>query len=53
MRAISSEDKGVTTLVVKSDIPKEQEEIFRNRFPEALKRIKALAEMKIKIKGGV
>ena len=48
-----SEDKGVTTLVVKSDIPKEQEEIFRNRFPEALKRIKALAEMKIKIKGGV
>lgn len=45
-----SEDKGVTTLVVKSDIPKEQEEIFRNRFPEALKRIKALAEMKNKIK---
>lgn len=40
-----SEDKGVTTLVVKSDIPKEQEEIFGKRFPEALTWLKTLAEI--------
>ena len=34
----------VTTLVVKIDVPAEQEETFKIRFPRALKRIKALAE---------
>ncbi|MFZ2942384.1 MAG: hypothetical protein WA088_02255 [Latilactobacillus curvatus] len=39
-----SEKKGVTTLIVKIDVPQEQEETFRIRIPEALERIKTLAE---------
>ena len=35
---------GITTLTVKTDVPKEQEETMRNRFPIALKRVKILAE---------
>jgi hypothetical protein len=35
---------GVTTLIVKTDIPKDQEETMRSRFPIALKRVKVLAE---------
>ncbi|MGA9517741.1 MAG: hypothetical protein WBV27_03030 [Trichococcus sp.] len=39
-----SEKNGVTTLIVKIDVPQEQEETFRIRVPEALERIKSLAE---------
>lgn len=39
-----AEKKGVTTLIVKTDVPEEQEETFRIRIPEALDRIKTLAE---------
>lgn len=39
-----SEKNGVTTLIVKIDVPQEQEETFRIRIPEALERIKTLAE---------
>ncbi|MEN6594501.1 MAG: hypothetical protein ABFC31_06090 [Clostridiaceae bacterium] len=39
-----TEKNGVTTLVVKTDVPQEQEEIFQIRFPKALERIKTLAE---------
>jgi GAF domain-containing protein len=38
------EKNGVTTLIVKTDVPQEQEEIFNIRFPRALERIKTLAE---------
>lgn len=39
-----AEKKGVTTLIVKTDVPEEQEETFRIRIPEALERIKTLVE---------
>lgn len=39
-----TEKNGVTTLIVKIDIPQEQEETFNIRFPKALERIKTLAE---------
>ena len=39
-----SEKNGVTTLIVKTDVPDEQEETFSIRIPEALERIKTLAE---------
>ncbi|WP_106449259.1 hypothetical protein [Trichococcus alkaliphilus] len=39
-----SEKNGVTTLIVKTDVPEEQEETFSIRIPEALERIKTLAE---------
>ncbi len=39
-----TEKNGATTLIVKTDIPQELEEIFNIRLPRALKRIKALAE---------
>ena len=39
-----TEKNGVTTLIVKSDIPQEQEETFNIRFPKALERIKTLSE---------
>lgn len=39
-----TEEKGVTTLIVKFDVPLEQEETFNIRFPRALERIKILAE---------
>lgn len=39
-----AEKKGVTTLIVKTDVPQEQEETFRIRIPKALARIKTLAE---------
>lgn len=39
-----TENEGATTLVVKTDVPQEQEETFRIRLPKALERIKALAE---------
>ena len=39
-----TEKNGVTTLIVKTDIPQEQEETFNIRFPKALERIKTLAE---------
>ena len=39
-----SEKNGVTTLIVKIEVPQEQEETFRIRIPEALERIKTLAE---------
>lgn len=38
------EENGVTTLIVKTDVPAEQEETFNVRFPQALMRIKTLAE---------
>ena len=44
MRFISSEINGVTTLLVKMEVPIEQEETIRIRFPEALKRLKELTE---------
>lgn len=40
---------GVTTLIVKTDVPQEQEETFKIRFPRALEGIKTLAEKKISI----
>jgi uncharacterized protein YndB with AHSA1/START domain len=39
-----TEVDGVTTLTVEFDVPTEMEEIFTDRFPKALERIKALAE---------
>ena len=39
-----TEKNGVTTLIVKTDVPQEQEETFNIRFPKALERIKTLAE---------
>ena len=39
-----SEKNGVTTLIVKTDVPHEQEETMINRFPRALERVKTLAE---------
>jgi hypothetical protein len=39
-----AEKDGVVTLIVKTDVPKEQEETFNIRVPRALERIKALAE---------
>ena len=39
-----TEKNGVTTLIVKIDVPQEQEETFNTRFPKALERIKTLAE---------
>lgn len=41
-----TEKNGVTTLIVNTDVPQEQEETFNIRFPRALERIKELAEMK-------
>jgi len=38
------EKQGVTTLIIKTDVPQEQEETFNNRIPRALERIKTLAE---------
>ncbi|PKM64923.1 MAG: hypothetical protein CVU96_00410 [Firmicutes bacterium HGW-Firmicutes-20] len=38
------EENGITTLIVKTDVPSEQEETFNVRFPLALERVKALAE---------
>ena len=38
------ETDGVTTLIVKTDVPQEQEETFNTRFPKALERVKTLAE---------
>ena len=38
------EKNRVTTLIVKTDIPEEQEETFNIRLPKALERIKTLAE---------
>ena len=39
-----TEKNGVTTLIVKTDVPQEQEETFNTMFPRALERIKTLAE---------
>jgi hypothetical protein len=38
------EENGITTLIVKTDVPAEQEETFNVRFPQALMRVKTLAE---------
>jgi hypothetical protein len=38
------EEYGITTLIVKTDVPAEQEETFSVRFPLALERVKNLAE---------
>jgi uncharacterized protein YndB with AHSA1/START domain len=38
------EENDVTTLIVKINVPKEQEETFNVRLPKALERIKTLAE---------
>ena len=43
-----AETDGVTTLTVKTDVPREQEETFNTKFPRALERVKNLAEIKIK-----
>ncbi|MDF2557258.1 MAG: hypothetical protein K0R71_1086 [Bacillales bacterium] len=39
-----TEKNGVTTLIVKTDVPQELEETFTIRLPRALERIKTLAE---------
>lgn len=39
-----AENNGVTTLIVKTDVPQEQDETFNIRFPRALERIKTLTE---------
>ena len=39
-----TEKDGMTTLTVKTDVPYEQEETFNARLPEALERLKTLAE---------
>ena len=39
-----TEKNGITILIVKTDVPQEQEETFNIRFPKALERIKTLAE---------
>lgn len=38
------EKNGVTTLIITTDLPEEQEETFQIRLPKALERIKTLAE---------
>ena len=40
------EKNNIINLIVKIDVPPEQEETFRVRFPKALKRVKILAEKK-------
>ena len=40
------EKNGITNLTVKIDVPPGQEEIFKDRFPKALERVKILAEKK-------
>ncbi len=40
------EEDGVTTLSVEFDVPTELEEIFKDRMPKALERVKVLAEKK-------
>jgi hypothetical protein len=42
---VLAETDGVTTLTVKTDVPREQEETFIIRFPRALERVKNLAEI--------
>ena len=39
-----TEQKGITTLTVKTEVPPELEEIFTIRLPKASERIKTLAE---------
>ena len=39
-----AEKNGVTELIVKTDVPQEQEETLNIRFPKALERIKTLTE---------
>lgn len=39
-----TEKNGITTLIVKTDVPQEQEEAFHSIFTRALERIKTLAE---------
>lgn len=39
-----AEKCGVTTLIVKTDVPKEMEEMFNVRLPKVMERIKVLAE---------
>jgi uncharacterized protein YndB with AHSA1/START domain len=39
-----TEENGVTSLIIISDVPQEQEETFNNRFPKALDRLKTLVE---------
>jgi len=39
-----TENNGITTLTVKLDVPLEQVETFKVRFPKALQRVKILAE---------
>lgn len=39
-----SQKNGVTTLIVKTEVPQEIEEIFNTRLPKALERIKILAQ---------
>ena len=39
-----TDEYGVTTLIVKTDVPEEMEEMFNIRLPKALERIKVLAE---------
>ena len=39
-----TENNGVTALIVKTDVPQEMEEMFNIRLPQALERIKTLAE---------
>ncbi|NMO97701.1 hypothetical protein [Paenibacillus lemnae] len=39
-----NEINGVTTLTVKTEVPQELEEIFNDRLPRALERIKTLSE---------
>lgn len=41
-----SERDGITTLTLNTDIPPEQEEMMKVRYPQALERIKYLAENK-------
>lgn len=41
-----TENDGGTTLIVKLDVPNQQEEIFKNKLPRALERVKKLAEKK-------
>lgn len=38
------ENEGITTLILETDLPKEQEETFKNILPKALERIKMLSE---------
>ena len=40
------EKNGITNLIVKIDVPPGLEEIFKDRFPKALERVKVLAEKK-------